>query len=72
MTRVYWTAETTEGFTAAELAILNAAQDALESAAPDCDQADVGDMLNNAFRDGITAAELIAAVAPALGVDLAA
>lgn len=56
-----WTENNTEGFTAAELDMLNRAQAALEAEAPDMDPANIADRLNNAFVPGITEADLIAA-----------
>ena len=64
---MYWTAQNTEGFTAADLDTLNAAQDALQDAAPGIDPANVADLINNAWRPGITAADLIAAARQRMG-----
>ena len=60
MTR--WTEENTEGFTASELAEMNAAQAALEAEWIDVDPSNIADKLNNAFCPGMTAENLIAAV----------
>lgn len=57
-----WTQDNTEDFTADELAMMNEAQAALEAAFPDADDANIADMLNNAFIPGATVEGLIAAV----------
>lgn len=60
MTR--WTWENTDGFTAAELAAMNDAQAALETAHPGVDATNIADMLGNAFVPGATSDDLVAAV----------
>ncbi len=54
-----WTENNTEGFTGAELDTLNTAQAALEKAFPKVDEANITDMLNNAWLPGSTADTLI-------------
>lgn len=57
-----WTTQNTEGFTADELATMNAAQAALEVANPGIDVGNIADLLNNEFLPGITDDALVAAV----------
>ena len=57
-----WTEENTEGFTAAELSDMNEAQAALEEMMPGVDESNIADLLNNAFRPGMSVEDLIAAV----------
>jgi hypothetical protein len=57
-----WTEENTEGFTAADLAELNAAQAKLEAQHGAELESAIADKLNNAWTEGATAAELIARV----------
>jgi hypothetical protein len=59
MTR--WTNDNTKGFTAAELAMLNEAQDRLDVASPGVDPGNIADRLYNAFYPGITVDDLVAA-----------
>lgn len=66
MTR--WTEQNTEGFTAAELDELNAAQAMLE-ADEFADAGNIADLLNNAWVPGMTSADLYAAVRDAEGVN---
>ena len=66
MTR--WTMENPEGFTAAELAELNAAQIMLE-ADDFAESENIADMLNNAWLPGMKAADLYTAVRDAAGVN---
>lgn len=57
----HFTTENTEGFSAAELAMLNAAFDRVAATEPGMDEKSIDDALTNAFIDGITIDELIAA-----------
>jgi len=59
MTR--WTENNTEGFTPTELNMMNAAQEQLEAAHPGVDPSNIADIINNAFRPGVTVADLVAA-----------
>lgn len=56
-----YTEENTEGFSAAELATLNAAHERVAAAIPDMDAKSIADALTNSFVDGITLDDLIAA-----------
>jgi hypothetical protein len=56
-----FTPDNTEGFTAAELATLNAALAALQREAPEVDMKAWHDRLNNKWVPGITAEELVQA-----------
>lgn len=56
-----FTAENTENLTAAELDMLNAAQDQIQRQHPDADPQNTADRLNNAFFPGISEADLIRA-----------
>lgn len=57
-----WTEGNTEGFSADQLRVMNEAQAHLEAAYPSVDEANICDMLNNAFHDGILLVDLIARV----------
>ena len=47
-----WREDNTEGFTAAELAILNSVQNRLEAEHPDLDGRNIADVINNAWVEG--------------------
>ena len=57
-----FTAENTEGFAAAELAILNAAFDRVAAAEPGMDEKSIDDALTNSWVEGMTADSLVAVV----------
>jgi hypothetical protein len=58
-----WRPDNTEGFSAAELDLLNLAQVRLESANPEVDPGNIADRINNAWQPGITLLELVAKAA---------
>jgi len=59
MTR--YTDSNAEGFTAAELAILNTAFDRIAAAEPGMDEKSIDDALTNSWVEGMTADALVAA-----------
>jgi hypothetical protein len=64
-----WTMDNTEGFTQAELDMLNrVAERIFASAADDDDAANVNDALNNCWVDGISEAALESAARKRLGI----
>lgn len=64
MTMAYFTSENTDGFTSAEIDILNRAHQALveKHGADDALAQSIGDLLNNAWTAGATANDLFVAV----------
>jgi len=58
---IRYTDDNTEGFSAAELAILNAAFDSLAAAEPGMDEKSIDDALTNAWVEGMTVDSLVAA-----------
>lgn len=77
MERKEWREDNTDGFSAEELETLNIAHERLRSRADEIDDGDISeamngaisDALNNAFTDGVTAEQLEARAARALGLD---
>ena len=63
----YWTIENTDGFSAAELDMLNLAQSELMRRHPDIDAANICDRINNAFYTGVSYQNLI--MQASLGAD---
>lgn len=57
-----WTMENTDGFTQAELEIINRAHEIIARKIPDIDASNINDLLNNAWAGQATADELAAAV----------
>lgn len=57
---IRYTEDNTEGFSATELATLNAAHDRVAAALPGMDEKSIADALTNSFIDGITIDDLIA------------
>ena len=53
--------DNTEGFSAAELAILNAAFDRVATSEPGMDEKSIDDALTNAWVEGMTVDSLVAA-----------
>lgn len=58
---IRYTEDNTEGFSAAELATLNAAHDLIAAAEPGMDEKSIDDAITNAFIDGMTVDRLVAA-----------
>jgi hypothetical protein len=63
-----WTQENTEGFTAAELVMLNNILDRIAADAEEIDPGNINDAINNEWRDGIAEADLEAAARRALRI----
>lgn len=62
-----WTTENTEGFTQADLDEINAARERLAARYDGVDEKNLDDLVNNAWNDGMTADEIVAAVSALLG-----
>lgn len=56
-----WNENNTDGFSAAELDVLNEAQERLEAEYPGIDPQNISDRLNNAILPNMTADDLVAA-----------
>jgi hypothetical protein len=63
-----WTQENTEGFTAAELVMLNNILERIAADAEEIDPGNINDAINNEWRDGIAEADLEAAARRALRI----
>lgn len=63
-----WTNQNTEGFSADELAMINRVLDRIAADADGIDQGNRDDAINNAWRGGISEAELEAETRRALGI----
>ena len=55
-----FTQENTQGFTAAQIEMLNAALAIVQREIPDADESNINDAINNAWNDQDTAEELAA------------
>jgi hypothetical protein len=55
-----FTQENTQGFTAAQIEMLNAALAIVQREIPDADESNINDAINNAWNDQDTAGELAA------------
>ena len=58
---IRYTEDNTEGFSAADLATLNAAHDLIAAAAPGMDEQSIDDALTNSWIEGMTVDRLVAA-----------
>lgn len=58
----HFTTSNTEGYTAEELAVINAAFETLEDEGIDNDMGRVDDAINNAWFEGASSAEIVDAV----------
>jgi hypothetical protein len=61
-----FTTENTEGFTAAQIADLNDALAALKREFPEVDEANLHDMINNAWFEGISPGHIVVRVSERL------
>lgn len=63
-----WNMQNTEGFTQAQLDIINAVIERLMAGSEDLESYSINDAINNEWRDGISKDELYAATAKRLGL----
>jgi hypothetical protein len=57
----HFTTDNTEGFSAADLATLNAAHDLIAAAEPGMDEKSIDDAITNSWIEGMTVDRLVAA-----------